>query len=171
VLGDGRVVLVLELAALVRNLTSQSHQQAESRALHSARQEVRRERIKAMVIDDSITMRKVTSRFLERHDMLVTAAKDGVEAVAKLEEQVPDLVILDIEMPRMDGFEVAAHIRNQPHLHHIPIIMVTSRGGEKHRQRAAKLEVNDYLTKPYQEEEMMRAIRNILSASSLELQI
>ena len=127
--------------------------------------------IKVMVIDDSITMRKVTSRFLERHHMQVTAAKDGVEAIAKLEEQVPDLVILDIEMPRMDGFEVAAHIRNQPHLHHIPIIMVTSRGGEKHRQRAAKLAVNDYLTKPYQEEEMIRAIRNILGANSLELQI
>ncbi|NJN45476.1 MAG: response regulator, partial [Candidatus Competibacteraceae bacterium] len=163
VLGDGRVVIVLELAALVRNLTSQSHKQEEARALSMARQEAtRRELIKVLVIDDSITMRKVTARFLERHNLSVATAKDGVDALAKLEEQVPDLVILDIEMPRMDGFEVAAHIRNQTHLHHIPIIMVTSRGGEKHRARAAKLGVNDYLTKPYQEEQMIQSIRRIL---------
>ena len=122
-----------------------------------------------MVIDDSITMRKVTSRFLERHNISVTVAKDGLEAVARLEEQLPDLVILDIEMPRMDGFELAAHIRNQPHLQHIPIIMVTSRGGEKHRERAARLGVNDYLTKPYQEEEMLNSIRTILGERALEL--
>ncbi|MEE4376674.1 MAG: Hpt domain-containing protein [Candidatus Competibacteraceae bacterium] len=163
VLGDGRVVVVLELAALVRNLASQSHKQEEARALSMARQEAtRRELIKVLVIDDSITMRKVTARFLERHNLSVATAKDGVDALAKLEEQVPDLVILDIEMPRMDGFEVAAHIRNQAHLHHIPIIMVTSRGGEKHRARAAKLGVNDYLTKPYQEEQMIQSIRRIL---------
>jgi len=163
VLGDGRVVVVLELAALVRNLASQSHKQEEARALSMARQEAtRRELIKILVIDDSITMRKVTARFLERHNLSVATAKDGIDALAKLEEQVPDLAILDIEMPRMDGFEVAAHIRNQTHLHHIPIIMVTSRGGEKHRARAAKLGVNDYLTKPYQEEQMIQSIRRIL---------
>jgi len=163
VLGDGRVVVVLELAALVRNLTSQSQKQDEARALSMARQEAtRRELLKILVIDDSITMRKVTARFLERHNMDVETAKDGVDALAKLEAQIPDLVILDIEMPRMDGFEVAAHIRNQIHLHHIPIIMVTSRGGEKHRARATKLGVNDYLTKPYQEEQMIQSIRRIL---------
>ena len=169
VLGDGRVVVVLDLAAMVRNLASLSQRQAEAKALDVARHEVRRERIKAMVIDDSITVRKVTSRFLERQNMSVTTAKDGLEAVARLEEQAPDLIILDIEMPRMDGFELAAHIRNQPHLRQIPIIMVTSRGGEKHRERAAKLGVNEYLTKPYQENEMLNVIRKVLGERAQEL--
>ncbi len=162
VLGDGRVILVLELATLVRNIASNEQRQAEAQALDSARRELHSGHIEAMVIDDSITMRKVTSRLLERHGMSVTVAKDGLEAVAKLDEHLPDLVILDIEMPRMDGFELAAHIRNQAHLRHIPIIMVTSRGGDKHRERAARLGVDEYLTKPYQEEEMLGAIVKVL---------
>jgi chemosensory pili system protein ChpA (sensor histidine kinase/response regulator) len=160
-LADGRVIVVLDLADLVRNINSRSRGQ-EAKALSTARAQSLESRIKAMVIDDSITMRKVTCRFLERHGISATAAKDGVEAIAKLEEFVPDFVILDIEMPRMDGFEVAAHIRNQPHLKHMPVIMVTSRGGEKHRQRAAKFGVNAYLTKPYQEEEMLRTIKGLI---------
>jgi len=169
VLGDGRVVVVLELAALVRNLASTSLKQAEARALHIARQETGVTKITAMVIDDSITMRKVMARFLERHGLTVTTAKDGVEAVAMLEEQVPNLAFLDIEMPRMDGFEVMAHVRNQPHLKHLPVIMVTSRSGEKHRERGSKLGVTDYLIKPYQEEEMIRSIRKVLREQGLEL--
>ncbi|MCB1823916.1 MAG: Hpt domain-containing protein [Candidatus Competibacteraceae bacterium] len=169
VLGDGRVVVVLDLAALVRNIGSQQQKQAESRALRMARQEARLEKINIMVIDDSITMRKVTARILERHNLQVVTAKDGMDAVAMLQTQLPDLAILDIEMPRMDGFEVLAHIRNQARLQHLPIIMVTSRGGEKHRERAMKLGVNDYLTKPYQEEQLMRSIREILGERALEL--
>ncbi len=169
VLGDGRVVVVLDLAALVRHIGSQRQKQAESRALRAARQEARQEKLTIMVIDDSITMRKVTARILERHNIQVATAKDGMDAVAMLQTQVPDLAILDIEMPRMDGFEVVAHIRNQPHLRHLPVIMVTSRGGEKHRQRAMKLGVNDYLTKPYQEEQLLQSIRKILGERALEL--
>ncbi len=169
VLGDGRVVVVLELAALVRNISSQKQKQAESRALRAARQETRPEKISIMVVDDSITMRKVTARILERHNIQAITAKDGLDAVAMLQTQVPDLAILDIEMPRMDGFEVVAHVRNQPYLQHMPIIMVTSRGGEKHRERAFKLGVNDYLTKPYQEEQLMQSIRKILGERALGL--
>ncbi|MCP5159071.1 MAG: Hpt domain-containing protein [Gammaproteobacteria bacterium] len=169
VLGDGRVVVVLELAALVRNIGSQRQKQAESRALRMARQETRQEKLNIMVIDDSITMRKVTARILERHNIHAITAKDGMDAVAMLQTQVPDLAILDIEMPRMDGFEVVAHVRNQIHLRHLPIIMVTSRGGDKHRDRAMNLGVNAYLTKPYQEEQLMDCIRNILGERALEL--
>jgi chemosensory pili system protein ChpA (sensor histidine kinase/response regulator) len=169
VLGDGRVVVVLELAALVRNIGSHRQKQAESRALRMARQEARQEKLNIMVIDDSITMRRVTSRILERHNIHAITAKDGLDAVAMLQTQVPDLAILDIEMPRMDGFEVVAHVRNQSTLRHLPIIMVTSRGGEKHRERAMSLGVNDYLTKPYQEDQLMESIRNILGERALEL--
>ena len=169
VLGDGRVVVVLELAALVRNIGSQRQKQMESRALRAARQDTRPEKLNIMVIDDSITMRKVTARILERHNIHAITAKDGLDAVAMLQTQVPDLAILDIEMPRMDGFEVAAHIRNQTHLRHLPIIMVTSRSGEKHRERAMSLGVNDYLTKPYQEDQLIESIRNILGERALDL--
>lgn len=169
VLPDGRVVVVLELAALVRNIGSQAQKQIESRALRVARQETRQEKISIMVIDDSITMRKVTARILERHNIQVTTAKDGLDAVAMLQTHIPDLAILDIEMPRMDGFEVLAHVRNQSNLAHIPIIMVTSRGGDKHRERAINLGVNDYLTKPYQEDQLMQAIRAILGERALGL--
>jgi chemosensory pili system protein ChpA (sensor histidine kinase/response regulator) len=170
VLGDGRVIVVLEPAALVRKLNAQTRQQMAAQVLQTVQEEKAqgRERLMAMVIDDSITMRKVTARFLGRHDVDVAVAKDGVEAVALLEEQVPDFIILDIEMPRMDGFEVVAHVRNQRRLKHLPIIMVTSRSGEKHRNRAAKLGVDDYLIKPYQEEELMGSIRKALRTRGLE---
>jgi len=169
VLGDGRVVVVLELAALVRNIGSQRQKQIESRALRAARQDTRTEQLNIMVIDDSITMRKVTARILERHNIHAITAKDGLDAVAMLQTQAPDLAILDIEMPRMDGFEVIAHIRNQTHLRHLPIIMVTSRSGEKHRERAMNLGANDYLTKPYQEDQLIESIRNILGERALDL--
>jgi chemosensory pili system protein ChpA (sensor histidine kinase/response regulator) len=118
-----------------------------------------------MVVDDSITVRKVTTRLLERNGMHVVTAKDGVDAVAVLQETIPDVFLLDIEMPRMDGYELATHIRNDAKLKNIPIIMITSRTGEKHRQRAIDIGVNRYLGKPYQESDLMDNINEILNES------
>ena len=115
-----------------------------------------------MVVDDSITMRKVTGRVLERHGYEVMTAKDGVDAVEKLVDRVPDVMLLDIEMPRMDGYELATHIRNDVRLRGIPIIMITSRTGDKHRQRAFEIGVDRYLGKPYQEADLMRNVEEIL---------
>ncbi|MBI3908325.1 MAG: response regulator, partial [Pseudomonas fluorescens] len=103
-------------------------------------------------------VRKVTSRLLERHGMNVLTAKDGVDAMLLLEEHMPDLMLLDIEMPRMDGFEVATQVRNDERLQHLPIIMITSRTGQKHRDRAMAIGVNDYLGKPYQESVLLESI-------------
>ncbi|MFM6987062.1 MAG: PleD family two-component system response regulator, partial [Arenimonas sp.] len=114
-----------------------------------------------MVVDDSITMRKVTSRILERNNYEVLTARDGVEAIEKMAEQVPDLVLLDIEMPRMDGYEVAQNMKADARLQHVPIMMITSRTGEKHRQRAFDLGVERYLGKPYQEFELMRQVNEV----------
>ncbi len=158
---DGSVVLILEMAALVRNFVARQTD-AVALAQHESRQVVEETPLQIMVVDDSITMRKVTSRLVERHGMLATVAKDGLDAAGQLEDAVPDVVVLDIEMPRMDGFELAAHIRNQEHLWHLPIIMVTSRSGDKHRQRAMDLGVNAYLGKPYREEELLSALRQVL---------
>jgi chemosensory pili system protein ChpA (sensor histidine kinase/response regulator) len=116
----------------------------------------------ALVVDDSITMRRVTQRLLERNNMRVITAKDGIEALEVLQDHMPEIVILDIEMPRMDGYEFAGNVRNTPETADLPIIMVTSRTGEKHRARAIELGINDYLGKPYQEHELLDAIRNIL---------
>ncbi|MGB5587910.1 MAG: response regulator, partial [Gammaproteobacteria bacterium] len=120
--------------------------------------EHRDDRIFVMVVDDSITVRRVTERLLERNGMRVITAKDGVDAVALLQEHMPDIMLLDIEMPRMDGYEVATHVRNDPRLKHIPIVMITSRVGQKHRARAIETGVDDYLGKPYQEHQLLAAI-------------
>ena len=117
---------------------------------------VPRRALLVMVVDDSVTVRKVTS-LLERHGMSVLTAKD-VDAMALLQEHRPDVLLLDIEMPRMDGFEVATRIRRDERLKDLPIIMITSRTGQKHRDRAMAIGVNEYLGKPYQESLLLQSI-------------
>jgi chemosensory pili system protein ChpA (sensor histidine kinase/response regulator) len=117
----------------------------------------------ALVVDDSITVRRVTQRLLERNGMRVLTARDGVDAMEMLQEHTPDIILLDIEMPRMDGYEVAAHVRSDPRLHDTPIIMITSRVGDKHRARAIELGVDDYLGKPYQESQLIDAIAPLVA--------
>lgn len=158
-LGDGRVVLILDLLGQLRG------QQRRMARLPSAAGAARqlggpapRRSLLVMVVDDSVTVRKVTSRLLERHGMSVLTAKDGVDAMALLQEHRPDVLLLDIEMPRMDGFEVAARIRRDERLQHLPIIMITSRSGQKHRDRAMAIGVNEYLGKPYQESVLLQSI-------------
>jgi chemosensory pili system protein ChpA (sensor histidine kinase/response regulator) len=150
ILGDGRIVVILDIGALVRAGW-------RSRAQAVPREKLDR-RIVALVVDDSITVRRVTQRLLERNGMRVLTARDGMDAITVMEEHVPDVVLLDIEMPRMDGYEVAAHMRSEPRLKHVPIIMITSRVGEKHRARALELGVDEYLGKPYQESQLLEAI-------------
>jgi len=119
-----------------------------------------------MIVDDSLTVRKVTSRLLQREGFDVVTAKDGVDALQILEDQTPDVILLDIEMPRMDGFEFTKTMKAEPKNAHIPIIMITSRTAEKHRNRAAELGVDLYLGKPYQEDELLRNLRDMLSITS-----
>ena len=116
---------------------------------------IKREKPLVLVVDDSITVRKVTARFLERNNYDAELAKDGQEAVEMLVDMVPDVILLDVEMPRMDGFDCARHIRENPKLAHVPIIMITSRTADKHRQRALAMGVNAYLGKPFKEEELL----------------
>jgi chemosensory pili system protein ChpA (sensor histidine kinase/response regulator) len=99
--------------------------------------------------------------------MKVITAKDGVDAVSKLQDHIPDILLLDIEMPRMDGFELATHVRNEARLRDIPIIMITSRTGDKHRQRAMQIGVNCYLGKPFQEAGLMENIRAMLEEQNV----
>lgn len=155
--GDGSVVVILDAAPLVRRHLAQPAQPAQP----TAAVEQRRVPL-VMVVDDSLTMRKVTSRVLERHNFEVSAARDGVEALEKLEERVPDLMLLDIEMPRMDGYELATTMKADPRFKDVPIVMITSRTGDKHRQRAFDIGVQRYLGKPYQELDLMRNVYDLL---------
>jgi chemosensory pili system protein ChpA (sensor histidine kinase/response regulator) len=151
ILSDGRVVIILDIGALVRA-------EWRGRAPPTVLRERADQRTLVLVVDDSITVRRVTQRLLERNGMRVLTARDGLDAVAMLQEHTPDIILLDIEMPRMDGYEVAAHVRADPRLQGTPIIMITSRVGEKHRARAIELGVDDYLGKPYQESQLIDAI-------------
>ena len=113
-----------------------------------------------MVVDDSLTVRKITSRMLTREGFDVATAKDGVDGLQQLQDIEPDIILLDIEMPRMDGFEFARNVRADAKTNGIPIIMITSRTADKHRTRAVELGVNEYMGKPYQEEQLLVLIRS-----------
>jgi chemosensory pili system protein ChpA (sensor histidine kinase/response regulator) len=154
ILGDGRVVLILDLLAPIRAMQARAPQRPMSEDVEVEPHKP----LLVLVVDDSVTVRKVTSRLLERHGMNVLTAKDGVDAMLLLQEHMPDVMLLDIEMPRMDGFEVAAQVRADERLQHLPIIMITSRTGQKHRDRAMAIGVNDYLGKPYQESVLLESI-------------
>jgi chemosensory pili system protein ChpA (sensor histidine kinase/response regulator) len=156
ILGDGRIVIILDLGALVRS------EWRGRKPLVEGPTEDRR--TFALVVDDSITVRRVTQRLLERHGMRVMTAKDGVDALSILQDHLPDVILLDIEMPRMDGYELASQVRADARLAEIPIVMITSRVGEKHRARAIELGVNDYLGKPYQENQLLDAIEPLVEA-------
>jgi len=125
--------------------------------------------VQALPFDDSITVRRVTEKFLQRNGMRAITAKDGLDAIAVLQDNKPDIILLDIEMPRMDGYEFASHVRNDDRLSDIPIIMITSRVGDKHRARAIELGVNDYLGKPYQDAQLLEAIQRQFEEKGIEL--
>ncbi len=166
VLGDGSVVVILDLMAMVRADAMHLH-----RDLALSQDDATPERSRpqlVMVVDDSVTVRKVTSRFLERQGMEVMLAKDGLDAISLLQEsdRIPDVMLLDIEMPRMDGFEVASRIRHSSRWQDLPIIMITSRTGEKHRDRAFSLGVNRYLGKPYQEMVLLETIYELTGTTA-----
>ncbi len=112
-----------------------------------------------MVVDDSLTVRKITSRMLTREGFEVATAKDGVDGLQQLQDIEPDIILLDIEMPRMDGFEFARNVRADAKTKGIPIIMITSRTADKHRNHAIEIGVNEYMGKPYQEEQLLAKIR------------
>jgi len=161
VLGNGSVVLVLNPVQLAQRILG----------VRKTTKAVAVEPMPApplvMVVDDSLTVRKITSRLLARAGYHVVTAKDGVDALEQLGEISPAVMLLDIEMPRMDGFELTRHLRRDPTTQHLPIIMITSRTAEKHRDHAHELGVNVYLGKPYQEEELLQQIAGFVAVPEM----
>ncbi|OTG90410.1 Hpt domain-containing protein [Acinetobacter sp. ANC 3813] len=161
ILGDGQVCLILDGQSIARQIqttqrVTKSKDQRDLSRHGNARSLV-------MIVDDSVTVRKVTTRLLERQGFDVVTAKDGVDAMEQLENVRPDLMLLDIEMPRMDGFEVTNLVRHHEIHQDLPIIMITSRTGEKHRERAFSLGVTHYMGKPFQEAELLANVESLIA--------
>jgi chemosensory pili system protein ChpA (sensor histidine kinase/response regulator) len=170
VLGNGQVVLILNPVQLVHRET-----QAEAGAAPPAPMPVETELVVestsgaplVMVVDDSLTVRKITSRMLTREGYEVATAKDGVDALQQLQDMKPHCILLDVEMPRMDGFEFARNVRADADTKSIPIIMITSRTADKHRNHAAEIGVNEYMGKPYQEDQLLALIKRYTAESAI----
>jgi chemosensory pili system protein ChpA (sensor histidine kinase/response regulator) len=165
IMGDGSVVVILDVAPLVRRQATLPRDVAPAPVVEARKVPL------VMVVDDSVTMRKVTGRVLERNNFEVGTAKDGIDALERMADRVPDLMLLDIEMPRMDGYELATQMKADPRLRDVPIIMITSRTGEKHRQRAFEIGVQRYLGKPYQEHELLRNVFELLAQDQADREL
>ncbi len=168
VLGDGEIVLILNPVALASRSLSTPGETAEPRALPDETVDAVEplepfeavDRVATvLVVDDSLTVRKITGRLLEREGYRVVTAKDGVDALERLAELVPDVILSDIEMPRMDGFDLLRNIRADERLREVPVVMITSRLADKHRQYAEKIGASHYLGKPYEETELLGLLR------------
>jgi chemosensory pili system protein ChpA (sensor histidine kinase/response regulator) len=162
ILGNGAVVLILNVPDLLgererRVRTAPAPAGAAPARLAPAPSD---ERV-ALVVDDSLSVRRVVARTLERDGWRVLQAKDGLEALDVLAWARPRVLVLDIEMPRMDGYELAERLRNDPDHDALPIVMLTSRAGEKHRRKAFELGVAAYLVKPFDEAELLRTARDL----------
>ncbi len=159
VLGTGEIVLILNPIILAGREVAAAARVAEGAAVAPAAPVPAAPVVPTvMIVDDSLTVRKITGRLLAREGYNVLTAKDGVDAMEQLHDAVPDVMLVDIEMPRMDGFDLTRNVRADSRLKHIPIIMITSRTADKHRAYAREIGVNVYLGKPYQEEELLAHI-------------
>jgi chemosensory pili system protein ChpA (sensor histidine kinase/response regulator) len=166
VLGDGEIALILNPIALVaraatRHAAAAAAHQTETVVQGLSDTQIQRRMAPqgcVMVVDDSLTVRKITGRLLGRQGYHVLTAKDGVDALEQLTEMRPDVMLVDIEMPRMDGFEFSRSVRADPKLRSIPIIMISSRTADKHRQYAQEIGVDHYLGKPYDEDRLLALV-------------
>lgn len=157
ILGDGSVVPILDLLALVnRSVKTSAQQQTPAEAVKPPKAA-----LSIMIVDDSPSVRRVMSNFVTKAGMNPITAKDGLEAVEilQLARELPDVILSDVEMPRMDGYELLSTLKRNALFGHIPIVMITSRAGDKHRQRALELGADDYVTKPYQDSVLLDTIK------------
>jgi chemosensory pili system protein ChpA (sensor histidine kinase/response regulator) len=162
VMGDGRIVLIVNPVKLAQRARSALAKTAIPAAAMAAPAAAATPLI--MVVDDSLTVRKITTRLLEREGYRVLTAKDGVDALEQIKDTLPAVMLVDIEMPRMDGFELTKTVRGDQRTRGIPIIVISSRTAEKHRSQATQLGVNAFLGKPYQESELLEQVMKYLPA-------
>lgn len=167
ILGDGSVAPVLDLVELLRASSPQySLQQAQRQAYQHAQHHVDHAPMPhartALIVDDSLSARRATAQVMRDAGFEVRTAIDGMDAVTMLEQAVPDVILVDMEMPRMNGLELTAHVRGRDRTKHVPIIMITSRSTEKHRQLGAAAGVNSYLLKPFNDDNLLDQVTQLL---------
>jgi chemosensory pili system protein ChpA (sensor histidine kinase/response regulator) len=167
ILGDGSVTPVLDIPELLR-----APQQAQTATHHSARsQHANTPHPKlplVLIVDDSLSQRRALEHILTDAGFRIYSARDGIEAAEWLAKVKPDIVITDLEMPRMNGIELTSHIRTQANMKDLPIIMVTSRSTQKHKQLAEEAGIDFYLTKPVQDDELLTKIQSLLNQQRVE---
>jgi chemosensory pili system protein ChpA (sensor histidine kinase/response regulator) len=166
VMADGRIVLIVNPVQLVQHTRLAPAKPATVAPVAAPVEEGKSQAPVVMVVDDSLTVRKITSRLLEREGYTVLTAKDGVDALQQLKDTIPAVMLVDIEMPRMDGFDLTKNVRSDPRTAGIPIVMISSRTADKHRNQAAQLGVNAFLGKPYQEAELLQHIVTFVGAAA-----
>jgi chemosensory pili system protein ChpA (sensor histidine kinase/response regulator) len=156
VMGDGKVVPILNIEELVRVETDRPARPFRLKPKANIQKP-----LEIMVVDDSVTIRNVVSRLMKRQGWKVVTAKDGMEAIEALYARQPDVIILDVEMPRMNGYEFMSSIRAQEKFNNLPVIMHTSRASKKHREKAKALGVNGFVTKPYEEKDFIALVKEL----------
>jgi len=163
ILGDGSVVPILELVDLLTRQHGKASPLTQKAAIANPMPASLSHLNDILIVDDSLSVRTALSLALEGDGYSVRAAKDGLEAIEEIEHHLPAAVLVDMEMPRMNGLELTSHIRGNDAWKHLPIIMITSRTAEKHRFRAKTAGVDHYLTKPYQEDDLLGLLKSSLS--------
>src|SRR5262245_19186827 len=160
-MGDGRVIPILNPVDIVHGDTMTATPLREASKV-SQRSSGRRT-LSVMIVDDSPSVRRVMTNLVGGAGWQASAAKDGLEALEVLQtaHKLPDVILADIEMPRMDGYELLAALKRQDNYRGIPVVMITSRTGEKHRRKALDLGASEYLSKPYQDEVLLELVRKL----------
>ncbi|MGX9726954.1 MAG: Hpt domain-containing protein [Candidatus Electronema sp. VV] len=163
IMGDGSLVPILQTDDLLKKWAELTAEAAEAEAVLAAAEQEKP--LQVLVVDDSISVRKVVSNFLLQQGWQPTIARNGIEALERIREEKPDLVLLDVEMPRMNGFEVLQALQSQPEFQHIPVVMLTSRSADKYREKASQLGARGFMTKPFKEDEAIELIRSMTSGA------
>jgi len=166
ILGDGSVAPVMDMPELLRESTQLSvDQNIQARAAEPRQLESNHRAPTVLVVDDSLSVRRAMEQLLRDAGYEVRLARDGLEAVTIMQSKRPDIMLVDMEMPRMNGIELATHVRNSAGVSEIPIIMITSRSTEKHRKQATEAGVSMYMTKPYAEDQLLQQIASLVNVA------
>ncbi|WP_417912384.1 Hpt domain-containing protein [Candidatus Electronema sp. TJ] len=163
IMGDGSLVPIIQSDDLLKKWAALAASTGET----TEEAQVQERPLQVLVVDDSISVRKVVSNFLLQQGWQPTVARNGIEALEHIREEKPDLVLLDVEMPRMNGFEVLQALQSQPEFQSIPVIMLTSRSADKYREKASQLGARGFMTKPFKEDEAVDLIRSMTSGQTL----
>ncbi|MDQ6975599.1 MAG: response regulator [Mariprofundaceae bacterium] len=166
ILNDSSIASVLDVAEILRQTNRKAARTRHIVAEESRYAEDEAKEVTVMIVDDSLSVRRTLSRLMQDEGYRTVLAIDGVEAISKIEQEIPDIMLLDLELPRMNGLELAAYLRRQESTLKLPIIMITSRATQKHRDRAKQAGVNHYLIKPYQEDDVLESIERLLGTGN-----